>query len=165
MHFFSFTGLLVVILFFLPNLEFARREQHDRPDDVATMGAFVCIVEVLSRLALCVVLICFQMDGARIGFVFPDMGSDIYGIASMVILLFDYLAWMNYYMKGAHYPDIYVGRFLGIPMPMDMCTILYYIGVSLWLNNLPALVISLVFGVCHFLNTWVARRDLKHRQS
>ncbi len=164
MKFFSFAGLAVVILLFVPNIVFSRIEQHDRPDDVATLSAGICLIEVVSRLALCIVLICVRMSGAHTGFGFPDPGSNVYGIITLVILLFYYLAWWRYYQKGAYYPDIYIGRFLGIPMPMDIGSSLYYIFASLWLNNTIALVLSVIFGICHVGNAIVARQDLKSRE-
>ncbi len=150
-------------MLFVPNIVFARIEQHGRPDDVDTLGAGLCLIEVLSRLALCIVLICVRMKDAHTGFGFPDLGSNVYGIVTLVILLFYYLAWVRYYQKGAYYPDIYTGSFLGIPIPMDLATSLYYVFASLWLGNWIALILSVIFGACHIGNAVVARQDLKNR--
>ncbi len=154
MKFFSFFGLAAMVLFLIPSLVFAKKPQKDRPDDVDNCGAGVCFMEVLSRMIVVILLIFVRM---------PRYG-DGFAIAAGIALLIYYILWARYFIGGCHYPDIYVKRFLGIPVPMAICSVAYLAIVSLWLCNFYALVMTGVFGIAHIMNAWKAREDLLKRR-
>lgn len=86
-----------------------------------------------------------------------------FAILAAAFLLLYYLAWIRYYKGGAYYPEIYTNNFLGIPLPMAVFSVLYYIAASIWLCNLIALCAAMVYGVCHIANAAAAKKDIKCR--
>lgn len=153
MKFFSVFGLAATVLFVIPSLFFAKKEQHDRPDDVDNCGAGVCFIEVISRIVLVILLIAIRM---------PRF-SDGFAIAAAVVLAVYYGLWARYFAGGCHYPDIYIKKLLGIPVPMAVCSVTYFALLSIWLCNFYALVMTGLFGIAHFMNAVKAREDLLNR--
>lgn len=153
MHFFSVYGLIAAVAVLIPNFIFAKKEQKERPDDVAQCGAGICMLELLCRLGITVTVVFIRMPRLHIGI----------GIAAAVVLLLYYIQWARYFYRGCYYPEIYTRTFLGIPTPFAVCNALYLVLVSLWLGNGIALVFSLVFGACHLMNAKAAMDDLKCR--
>lgn len=152
-RFFSVYGLAAVILSVVPNFFFASREQNERLDDVDTCGAGICFMEFFSRIILTVVLI----------FVRTPRLSANFAIAAAVCLVIYYILWLRYFKTGCYYPGIYTRSFLGIPVPFAFANVLYMIFVALWLGNGIALCVIMLYGTCHLMNAFVARRDLKSR--
>ncbi len=153
MKLFSLHGLIAMLLLVAPNLVFARKEQHDRPDDVASCGAGVCLMEVVSRMILVILLIGVRM---------PRF-SDGFAVAAGVVLLVYYGLWVRYFVGGCHYPDFYTKTFLKIPVPFAVCSIAYFGLLSIWLCNLYALILTGIFGIAHMMNALKAREDLLSR--
>lgn len=153
MKFFSVYGLAALLLVFIPNLVFARKEHQARMDDIDTCSFWVCFTEMISRLVMIGAAILLRKPLLHFGFV----------IAAAVVLLLYYAAWIRYYKQGAYYPEIYTERFLGIPIPMTVLSVAYYILISIWLCNPIALCAALIFGACHISNAAVARKDLRCR--
>lgn len=152
-RFFSVYGLLAVILSVLPNFFFARKEQKNRLDDVATCGVGICFLEFFSRIILTVVLVFIRM---------PRL-SNSFGIAALVCLLIYYLLWVRYFVTGCNYPEIYTKSLLGIPVPFAFSSVFYMIFAALWLGNGIALCSIILYSACHLMNSFVARADLKSR--
>lgn len=153
MKFFSIYGLIALILIFIPNLVFAKKEHQAKVDDIDTCDFWVCFIEMIARLAMIATMILLRKPLLHFGF----------AIAAAVVLLLYYAAWIRYYKQGAYYPEIYTENFLGIPIPMTLFSVAYYILISLWTCNLVALCASMIFGVCHISNAIVARKDLRCR--
>lgn len=151
--FFSVYGLAAMVLVLIPNFIFAKKEQKSRPDDVASAGAGICMLELLSRAAITIASVFVRM---------PRL-PDAFGIAAGVVLLLYYFLWLRYFKSGCCYPGIYINTFLGIPVPFAVCNVLYLILTVLWLGNGIALCCAAVFGVCHLTNAAAAMKDLKGR--
>lgn len=39
--------------------------------------------------------------------------------------------------------------FLFVPMPLAVCPVLYFLCAAVWLHNLPAVLIMIIFGAAH----------------
>ena len=154
MHFFSLPGLIAVIVIIIPNLLFMRKAQATKPDDLETASIKVSRMEFWSRFMLNLVL--------------PLMGykplGDYWMYAAIVILLIYYICWIRFAIGGCFYPDIYLKRFLGIPVPIDVFNVLYFTVVSIWLCNFLALVLSVDYAICRMISASKAYQDLKTRQ-
>ena len=148
-HFFSLEGLIAVILIIIPNLLFMRKAQATKPDDIDTASIKVSRMEFWSRFMLNIVL--------------PLMGykhlGDYWLYAAIVILVLYYIIWIRFAVQGCYYPDIYLKSFLGIPLPIDILNVMYFIVVSIWLCNFLALVLSIDYGVCRMINAHKAYQD------
>lgn len=154
LKFFSLYGLIAAVIIVIPNFIFAKKGQATRPEDLDTAGAGVCTLELLSRTVLSIVLVCM-----RFPVIYP-----LYGILAGVALLIYYGLWVRYFKGGYYYPDIYLKSFLGIPVPIDTFNIVYFCLVSLWLCNIVALCLTIVYGTCRMLNAHAALKDLKCRE-
>lgn len=153
MKFFSIYGLIAMLLVFIPNIVFSKKEHQAKVNDVDTCGFGICFTEMIARLVMIGTII----------FIRKSLLNFAFAIAAALILLLYYAAWIRYYKQGAYYPEIYTEKFLGIPIPMAIFSVIYYILVSVWLCNLVALCAALIFGVCHILNAKTARKDLRCR--
>lgn len=151
--FFSVYGLIGVILLLIPNFIFAKKGPNNRPDDLATCGATVCLVELLSRIALTIVLIVLRRSPLIVAA----------AVVAVAALLLYYLAWVSYFKGGRNYADIYTRDLFGLPVSKAIFTTVYYIALSVFLSNPVALVLSIVLGCCHIANALAARRDLLDR--
>ena len=67
------------------------------------------------------------------------------------------------FKDGYYYPDIYLKSFLGIPVPIDTFNIVYFVFVSLWLCNIVALGLTVIYGICRMMNAHAVLNDLKCR--
>ncbi|MBR5740714.1 MAG: hypothetical protein IKX81_05380 [Firmicutes bacterium] len=152
-HFFSLPGLIAVILIVIPNLLFMRKAQETKPDDLDTASIKVSRMEFWSRLML--------------NFALPLLGYNHLGnywlYAAIVILVLYYIVWIRFAVQGCFYPDIYLKNFLGIPLPVDILNVMYFIVVSIWLCNFFALVLSVDYGVCRMISAHKAYKDLSTR--
>ena len=86
---------------------------------------------------------------------------EIFGILAGVTLLIYFILWGRYFKNGCYYPDIYMKSFIGLPVPIDVFNVVYFIFVSLWLGNFLALILAVVYGICRILNADAALKDLK----
>lgn len=153
LKFFSLYGLIAAVIVVIPNFIFAKKGQDTRPDDLDNAGARVCTIELISRIALSIVLVCMR---------FP-VSYPIFGVLAGVALLVYFGLWVRYFKDGYYYPDIYLKSFLGIPVPIDTFNIVYFVFVSLWLCNIVALGLTVIYGICRMMNAHAVLNDLKCR--
>ena len=64
------------------------------------------------------------------------------------LLALYHAVWIRYFAGGR---DVaLLGKsFCGVPMPLAVFPVLYYLCGALWLHNLPAAGLMLIFGVAH----------------
>lgn len=153
MKFFSLYGLIALVLAFIPNIVFAKKTHQAKLDDLDTCGFAVCLLEMIFRFVMAAALLFVRMPLMHYAF----------AIAAGIMLLLYYIAWIRYYKEGAYYPEIYTESLLGIPLPMAVFSVMYYVLVSIWLCNLIALCAALIYGVCHIANAAAAKKDIKCR--
>ena len=63
-------------------------------------------------------------------------------------LLLYYVVWIRYFTGGR---DIALLNrpFLFIPMPLAVFPVLYFLCAALWLHNIPAAILMMIFGAAH----------------
>ena len=68
-------------------------------------------------------------------------------LAALFLLLY-YVVWIRYFAGGR---EIALLRraFLFVPMPLAVFPVLYYLCAAIWLHNLPAAIIMMIFGAAH----------------
>lgn len=68
--------------------------------------------------------------------------------AAALFLILYYAAWIRYFAGGR---DVALlgSRFLFVPMPLAVFPVLYFLCAALWMHNIPAAIIMLIFGAAH----------------
>lgn len=153
MHFFSLYGLIAVIIAIIPNLLFMKKAQSTRPTDINTPGAQVSFFEFSSRFLLNFALVLVEFKPLSVYWL----------AASAVIYALYFIMWLRFAIGGCYYPDIYLKKFLGIPIPIDIFNALYFCVVSIWLCNFIALVLALIYSFTRIMSATFAYLDLASR--
>lgn len=153
MKFFSLYGFIAIILISLPSLVFMKKANKTRPDDLDVYSIRTARVELVCRTLLNFVIPLMSMPFFKPAFYYIALGSlGIY-----------YILWIKFAIQGSYYPDIYMKRLIGIPIPFDIFNVIFFVSISIYLSNLFAVSLSLFYGVCRILNAKAAMKDLNAR--
>ena len=68
-------------------------------------------------------------------------------LAALFLLLY-YAVWARYFAGGRKIA-LLSRSFLFVPMPLAVFPVLYYLCAAIWLHNLPAAIIMVIFGAAH----------------
>lgn len=68
-------------------------------------------------------------------------------LAALFLLLY-YAVWVRYFAGGRKIALLRCA-FLFVPMPLVVFPVLYFLCVAIWLHNLPAAIIMVIFGAAH----------------
>ena len=68
-------------------------------------------------------------------------------LAALFLLLY-YAVWVRYF-AGERKIALLSRSFLFVPMPLAVFPVLYYLCAAIWLHNLPAAIIMVIFGAAH----------------
>lgn len=79
-------------------------------------------------------------------------------ILTVIFLVLYYIVWIRYFAGGK---DIaLLGKpFCGVPMPLAVFPVLYYIFAALWLHNYIAFWSMIIFGIAHTAISSMSFRD------
>ena len=68
-------------------------------------------------------------------------------LAALFLLLY-YVVWIRYFAGGR---EIALLRraFLFVPMPLVVFPVLYFLCAAVWLHNVPAVLLMMIFGAAH----------------
>ena len=138
---FSWIGLVAFALPMLINLVYAAFPPAGEPQPPAPVTRWVEIVEQISRIAylLAVTLLVSRKP--------VSVRSTWFFLAAAFLLLY-YAVWIHYFVLGR---DVALLKraFLFVPMPLAVFPVLYYLCAALWLHNVPAAVLMVIFGAAH----------------
>ena len=138
---FSWIGLVVFALPMLINIAYVMFPPAGKAEQGAAVTHWVEIVEQISRIAylLAVMLLVSRENlSFRSGFLY---------LAAAFLILY-YAVWLRYFMGGRKIA-LLSRPFLFIPMPLAVFPVLYYLCAAIWLHNLPAAIIMVIFGAAH----------------
>lgn len=140
---FSFMGVIIFLLPMLINIVYFVLGGNEATQTVADSYKWIEIVEQSTRI-LYAIAICFLVSKQQVNFKSPVM------ILGILFLVLYYIVWMRYFMGGM---DIsLLGKsFLGIPLPLAIFPVLYFICAALWMRNGIALGCMIVFGIAHYV--------------
>lgn len=138
---FSWIGLVVFALPMLINLVYTAFPPAGEPQPPAPVTRWVEIVEQISRIAY-LLAVTFLVSRKPV-----SVRSAWFFLAAAFLLLY-YAVWIRYFVLGR---DVaLLGRaFLFVPMPLAVFPVLYYLCAALWLHNVPAAVLMVIFGAAH----------------
>lgn len=138
---FSWIGLVAFALPMLINLVYAAFPPAGEPQPPAPVTRWVEIVEQTSRIAylLAVTLLVSRKP--------VSVRSAWFFLAAAFLLLY-YAVWIRYFVLGR---DVALLKraFLFVPMPLAVFPVLYFLCAALWLRNVPAAVLMVIFGAAH----------------
>lgn len=138
---FSWIGLVVFALPMLINLVYAAFPPAGEPQPPAPVTRWVEIVEQISRIAY-LLAVTFLVGRTPV-----SVRSTWFFLAAAFLLLY-YAVWIRYFVLGR---DVALLKraFFFVPMPLVVFPVLYYLCAALWLHNVPAAVLMVIFGAAH----------------
>lgn len=142
----SWIGLVIFALPMLPNVLFFLFPPKGEQEQAKEGGRLLGLLENVGRVAY-LLLIIFVLSGKEITLLNPV------AIAILCFLILYYILWMRYFLADREI-SLLGKSFFGIPVPMAVFPILYFILAALWLGNLPALVAAIIFGFAHIVNSY-----------
>lgn len=132
------------MIFALPmliNIVYVMFPPAGKAEQPAAVTRWIEIVEQISRIAyLFAVTLLVSRD--KLGF----RSGWLYLAAAFLILY--YAVWFRYFM-GGQAVFLMSHSFLFVSIPLAVFPVLYFLCVAIWLHNLPAAIIMVIFGVAH----------------
>lgn len=138
---FSWIGLVVFALPMLINLVYAAFPPAGEPQPPAPVTRWVEIVEQASRIAY-LLAVTFLVSRTPV-----SVRSTWFFLAVAFLLLY-YAVWIRYFVFGRDVA-LLERMFLFVPMPLAVFPVLYFLCAALWLHNVPAAVLMVIFGAAH----------------
>ena len=138
---FSWIGLAVFALPMLINIAYAIFPPAGKTEHGAPVPRWIEITEQVSRIAyLLAITLLVSREPVR-------CRSAWLWLAVLFLLLY-YAVWIRYFAGGREV--VLLNRsFLFVPMPLAVFPVLYYLCAAVWLHNVPAAVLMLIFGAAH----------------
>jgi hypothetical protein len=140
----SWKGIIIVLLALLPNLIFVAFPPKNAPGDIMDGGLLINILEHGARMLLFTVLIFITKD-KEVSYVNPSF------IGMCICLVFYYMLWIRYFMGGQEF-SLLSATFIGIPAPMAVFPILYFMFAALWFKSVPLVILTGLFAIGHITN-------------
>jgi len=139
-------GLICFILLMIPNIfwfAFPAANVVNEASGVSTIG----IIQSVARISFFTFTILFISEKKM-------KYKSLLIIFMALMLLFYYIAWIRYF-TGDCDSALLVAKLWFIPIPLAIFPVLFFIGESLWLKNVPALISAVVFGVFHCYEAYI----------
>lgn len=141
---FSWKAIVVIVLAMLPNIMYFISPPKDIPESLGSRIKLIETIENISRIISFVLLIFMSKNTDA------DLKSP-WVIGMLVFLLLYFVLWGRYFFGGSSY-SLLGKSFLGIPMPMAIFPVCYFICAAFWLGSIPAVIALVVFGISHILS-------------
>ena len=138
---FTWFGLVIFALPMLINIAYVLFPPAGKAEQAAAVTHWIEIVEQISRIAyLLAVTLIVSRDklSFRSGWLY---------LAATFLFLY-YAVWLRYFMSGREI-SLLSRSFLFVPMPLAVFPVLYFLCAAIWLHNLPAAIIMVIFGAAH----------------
>lgn len=95
----------------------------------------------MTRVLYCLA-ICFVVSEQQVNFKSP------WFYMGLIFLVLYYIVWIRYFAGGRDV--VLLGKsFFGVPQPLAVFPVLYFICAAVWLYNVPALLSMIAFGAAH----------------
>lgn len=138
---FSWIGLVIFALPMLINIAYVLFPPAGKAEQPAAVTHWVEIVEQISRIAY---LFAVTLLVSREALSFRSVW---FSLAAVFLVLY-YAVWLRYFMGGREIA-LLSRSFLFVPMPLAVFPVLYFLCAAIWLHNLPAAIIMVIFGAAH----------------
>lgn len=139
---FSWVGLVVFALPMLINIAYVMFPPAGEAKPPAPVTHWVEIVEQVSRIAylLAVMLLVSRR---------PVSWRSAWLFLAAVFLILYYAVWIRYFALGREIA-LLKRAFLFVPMPLAVFPVLYFLCAAVWLHNVPAVILMVIFGAAHW---------------
>lgn len=138
---FSWIGLVIFALPMLINIAYVLFPPAGKAEQPAAVTHWIEIVEQISRIAY---LFAVTLLVSRETLSFRSVW---FSLAAVFLVLY-YAVWLRYFMGGREIA-LLSRSFLFVPMPLAVFPVLYFLCAAIWLKNLPAAIIMVIFGAAH----------------
>lgn len=138
---FSWRGLVIFALPMLINLAYCAFPPSEKPEASASVPRWLELVEQGGRAAY---LLAMALLVSRE----PVSVRSAWLWLAAVFLALYHAAWLRYFLGGRKIA-LLNRAFLFVPMPLAVFPVAYFLCAALWLHNLPAAGILLIFGAAH----------------
>ena len=138
---FSRLGLVLFVLPMLINLAYVMFPPAEEAKADGAVPRWVEGIEQISRIAY---LFAVTLLVSRENLSFRSV---CFSLAAVFLVLY-YAVWLRYFMGGREIA-LLSRSFLFVPMPLAVFPVLYYLCAAIWLHNLPAAIIMVIFGAAH----------------
>ena len=138
---FSCIGLAIFALPMLINVFYAVFPPKEETEGGKAVTRWVEIAEQVSRIAYLIAVTCLTSREA------VSLRSAWLYIGGLFLVMY-YAVWIRYFAGGRKLL-LLRKSFLSVPMPLVVFPVLYYLCAAVWLHNLPAAVIMVIFGAAH----------------
>lgn len=138
---FTWVGLVVFAVPMLINIAYAAFPPAEKAEQAASVTRWVEMVEQVSRIAyLAAITLLVSREPLR-------FRSGWLCLAVLFLILY-YAVWIRYFAGGRRIA-LLNQAFLFVPMPLAVFPVLYYLCAALWMHNLPAAIVMVIFGAAH----------------
>ena len=138
---FSWIGLVIFALPMLINIAYVMFPPAGKAEQTTAVTHWVEIVEQISRIAY-LFAVTLLVNRENLSF-----RSVCFSLAAVFLVLY-YAVWLRYFMGGREIA-LLSRSFLFVPMPLVVFPVLYFLCAAIWLHNLPAAIIMVIFGAAH----------------
>ncbi|BCN29168.1 hypothetical protein [Anaeromicropila herbilytica] len=145
---FSYNAVVVFILLMLPNIVYFISPPTDVPETLGSSMKLLGLIENIFRI-ISFLLLFFVPKNPNASIKSPW----VIGIIIFMVLYF--VLWGRYFFEGSTY-EVLGKDFLGIPMPMVIFPIGCLICTAFWLDCIPAVIATIIFGMVHALSHFVS---------
>ena len=145
---FSYRAVAVFILLMLPNIVYFISPPTDIPDTLGSSMKIIGAIENAFRM-LSFLLLFFVSQK-------PDASlKSPWVIGIFIFMALYFVLWGRYFFQGSTYAIL--GKdFWGIPMPMVIFPVCCLICTAFWLDCIPAVIATIIFGMLHALSHLVS---------
>lgn len=140
---FSWIGLVIFALPMLINIVYVIFPPAGGNERTVPVTHWVEIVEQVSRIAylLAITLLVSRRTVSV---------HSVWIVLAACFLVLYYAVWIRYFAGGRQIAML-SRAFLFVPMPLAVFPVLYFLCAAIWLHNLPAVFIMVLFGVAHLV--------------
>jgi len=138
---FSRLGLVLFVLPMLINLAYVMFPPAEEAKADGAVPRWVEGIEQVSRAAY-LFAVTFLVSRE------PIEPRSVWLFLAALFLLLYYAVWVRYF-AGERKIALLSRSFLFVPMPLAVFPVLYYLCAAIWLHNLPAAIIMVIFGAAH----------------
>ena len=138
---FSWIGLVIFALPMLINIAYAVFPPAGKAEPAAAVTHWIEMVEQVSRIAYLLALTLLVSREPL------SLRSAWFWLAFFFLILY-YVVWIRYFAGGREIA-LLSRPFLLVPMPLAVFPVLYFLCAALWLHNIPAAIMMVIFGAAH----------------
>lgn len=132
---------MVFALPMLINIAYAVFPPIGKAEQTAAVTRWIEAVEQISRIAY---LLAITLLVSRKPF---HLRSVWLCLAAFFLLLY-YIVWIRYFAGGRNIA-LLNRPFFFVPMPLAVFPVLYFLCAAIWLHNIPAAILMMIFGAAH----------------